>query len=97
MIKQQWIRHRSVGAFVSSICAHPAYGVSEAGMNAMTMTAAKEFVADGILVNAITPGSIDTPLTDSFDETQKEQFRQAAPLRRQWTRVKLWMPSGARH
>jgi NAD(P)-dependent dehydrogenase (short-subunit alcohol dehydrogenase family) len=48
-------------------------------MNAMTMTAAKEFVADGILVNAITPGSIDTPLTDSLDETQKEQFRQAAP------------------
>ena len=79
VIKRQWIRHRSVGAFVSSICAHPAYGVSEAGMNAMTMTAAKEFVADGILVNAITPGSIDTPLTDSLDETQKEQFRQAAP------------------
>ena len=28
--------HRSLGAFVSSICAHPACGVSEASMNAMT-------------------------------------------------------------
>ena len=63
-------------------------------MNAMTIASAKEFAADGILVNAITPGSIDTPLTNSFDETQKEEFRQAGPLRRQGTRVKLWMPSG---
>ena len=51
-------------------------------MNAMTISAAKEFAADGILVNTITLGSIDTSLTDSFDETHREEFRQADPLRR---------------
>jgi 3-oxoacyl-[acyl-carrier protein] reductase len=73
----------SAGAFVGSVCAHPAYGVSKAGMIAMTKSAAKEFAADGLRVNAIAPGSIDTPLTDSFGEVQKEEFRQAAPLKRQ--------------
>ncbi len=73
----------SVGAFVGSVCAHPAYGASKAAMIAMTKSAAKEFASDGILVNAIAPGSIDTPLTASFGEAQKEEFIQAAPLKRQ--------------
>jgi 3-oxoacyl-[acyl-carrier protein] reductase len=73
----------SAGAFVGSICAHPAYGVAKAGMIAMTKSAAREFADDGILVNAIAPGSIDTPLTMSFGANQVEAFRQAAPLKRQ--------------
>jgi 3-oxoacyl-[acyl-carrier protein] reductase len=47
------------------------------------MIAMTKFAADGLRVNAIAPGSIDTPLTDSFGEVQKEEFRQAAPLKRQ--------------
>ena len=62
----------SAGAFVGSVCTHPAYGVSKAGMIAMTKSAAKEFASYGILVNAIAPGSIDTPLADSFGAAQKE-------------------------
>ena len=79
----------SVGAFVGSICAHPAYGVSKAGMIAMTKSAAKEFAPYGILVNAIAPGSIDTPLADSFGAAQKEEFVQASPLKRQGTAREL--------
>jgi NAD(P)-dependent dehydrogenase (short-subunit alcohol dehydrogenase family) len=73
----------SAGAFVGSICTHPAYGVSKAGMIAMTKSLAKAFAEDGILVNAIAPGSIDTPLVNHFGEAQKEQLIQAAPLKRQ--------------
>ena len=73
----------SVGAFLGSVCAHPAYGASKAAMIAMTKSAAKEFAGDGILVNAIAPGSIETPLAASFGEAQKEEFIQAAPLKRQ--------------
>jgi len=79
----------SAGAFLGSLFAHPAYGTSKAGMIAMTKSAAKEFASDGILVNAIAPGTIDTPMTDSFGEAQKEQFAQAAPLGRQGTASEL--------
>jgi len=79
----------SAGAFLGSICAHPAYGASKAAMIAMTKSVAKEFATDGILVNAIAPGSIDTPLADSFGEAQKESFRQASPMKRQGTAREL--------
>lgn len=79
----------SAGAFLGSVCAHPAYGTSKAGMIAMTKSAAKEFAADNILINAIAPGSIDTPMTDSFGEAQKQAFREASPLKRQGTAREL--------
>ena len=73
----------SAGAFLGSICAHPAYGVAKAGLIALTKSAAKSFATEGILVNAVAPGSIDTPMAQSFGEAQVEAFRQAAPLKRQ--------------
>lgn len=73
----------SAGAFLGSVCAHPAYGVAKAGLIALTKSAAKAFATDGILVNAIAPGSIDTPLAQSFGEAQVEAFRQSSPLKRQ--------------
>ena len=38
----------------------------------MTKTAAKELGARGITVNAIAPGFIETPMTDSMTDQQKE-------------------------
>ena len=73
----------SVGAFVGSVCAHPAYGVSKAGLIAMTKSLAKAYAGDGILVNAIAPGSFDTPLAAAFGEAQRQEFVEAAPLKRQ--------------
>ena len=73
----------SVGAFVGSVCAHPAYGVSKAGLIAMTKSLAKAYAGDGILVNAIAPGSFDTPLAAAFGEAQRQEFIEAAPLKRQ--------------
>lgn len=73
----------SVGGFLGSVIAHVAYGVSKAGMIALTKVIAKTFAADGVYANAIAPGSIDTPLTDSFGEEQKRRFREMCPLGRQ--------------
>jgi NAD(P)-dependent dehydrogenase (short-subunit alcohol dehydrogenase family) len=55
----------SAGAFMGSVTGHVAYGASKAGMLALMKVVAKEFAMEGILANAIAPGSIDTPITGS--------------------------------
>ena len=75
----------SVGAFLGSVSAHPAYGVSKAGLIALTKSLAKEGAAEGILVNAIAPGSIDTPMLESFGPEARVQYAEAALLKRQGT------------
>jgi len=73
----------SVAAFLGSLVAHVAYGVSKAGMIALMKSVAKEFGGEGINANAVAPGTIDTPMTDSFGEAIKRRFVESAPLKRQ--------------
>ncbi|MFG2893102.1 SDR family NAD(P)-dependent oxidoreductase [Streptomyces sp. NPDC048248] len=39
-----------------------AYSASKAAVSQLTRSAAKEYIADGIRINAVSPGPIDTPL-----------------------------------
>ena len=73
----------SAGAFMGSVTGHVAYGASKAGMLALMKVVAKEFAAEGILANAIAPGSIDTPITESFGPEAKARYAEAATLKRQ--------------
>jgi len=41
------------------------YGAAKAGLNSLTRSAALEFARDGILVNAVCPGFVETDLTRS--------------------------------
>ena len=72
----------SVGAFIGSVTAHPAYGVAKAGLIAMTKSLARECAEDGILVNAVAPGSIDTPMLDSFGQEARINYAKVSMLKR---------------
>jgi 3-oxoacyl-[acyl-carrier protein] reductase len=51
----------SVAAFTGGIVG-PDYGASKAGLNAVTHFLASRLAGDGITVNAIAPGFVDTPM-----------------------------------
>jgi 3-oxoacyl-[acyl-carrier protein] reductase len=50
------------------------YAASKAGLIALTRTVAKEFGGRGITANAVAPGYIETPMTDSLTDKVREQF-----------------------
>jgi 3-oxoacyl-[acyl-carrier protein] reductase len=53
-----------------------AYGASKAALNGFTASAALAFAADGIRVNAVSPGFIRTPRGNTVDpETQQAMLR----------------------
>lgn len=79
----------SVGAFLGSVVAHVAYGVSKAGMLALMKSVAREFGAEGINANAIAPGTIDTPMRDSFRDEIKRQLVESSPMKRPGTAREL--------
>lgn len=63
-----------------------AYATAKGGVSTLTRAMAKELVSDGILVNAVAPGRIDTPFHDEFTTDEKrEEAAQGIPLGREGT------------
>jgi NAD(P)-dependent dehydrogenase (short-subunit alcohol dehydrogenase family) len=63
-----------------------AYGGSKGGVNTMTLVMANELGQDGIRVNAVAPGPIDTPLARRIHtDDVRDQWNQRVPLRRYGT------------
>ena len=65
----------------------PAYSASKGGVAQLTKSLAIAWAAEGIRVNAVAPGWIDTPLTQPLvaDAHRSQQIRERTPLRR-WGR-----------
>jgi 3-oxoacyl-[acyl-carrier protein] reductase len=58
------------------------YSASKGGLNAMTKSFAKEAAARGIRYNAITPGFIQTDMTDELKDEVKAEYEKNIPLSR---------------
>jgi len=61
------------------------YSASKAAVIGMTKSAAKEFGARGITVNAVAPGFISTPMTDALTDEQKAAIMNLIALKRYGT------------
>ena len=56
------------------------YAAAKAGLVGMTKSFAKEFASRNILVNAIAPGFIETPMTENLTEQVKDKIKAEIPL-----------------
>lgn len=56
-----------------------AYATSKAGVSFLTRTAAREYIQQGVRINAISPGPIDTPMSYLPGETREERDARLAP------------------
>ncbi len=57
------------------------YGASKAGLLGLTYCLAKELGPDGITVNAVLPGRIETEMLDYASETRRREWLMSTPLR----------------
>jgi NAD(P)-dependent dehydrogenase (short-subunit alcohol dehydrogenase family) len=57
----------SMAGKLASTIYHPVYNVSKAAVIALTRTLALAHAADGVRVNAVCPGVVDTPMQDQVD------------------------------
>jgi meso-butanediol dehydrogenase / (S,S)-butanediol dehydrogenase / diacetyl reductase len=72
----------SIAGKLASTIYHPIYNVSKAAVIAMTKTFALAHAADGIRVNAVCPGVVDTPMQEVVDrEFARVSGRPAAEIR----------------
>ena len=81
---------RGAGAIINigSICGlegctgHPHYSAAKSGIHGLTRTVAKELILQGVRVNAIAPGYIETPLLGALSETLTAAVRLQTPIGR---------------
>ncbi len=60
-----------------------AYAASKAGILGMTRSLAREFAPRGVTVNAVSPGYIQTPMTEAYEDTDRgNELLAAIPLGR---------------
>ena len=58
----------------------PAYAASKGGVVQLTRTAALEYATQGVRVNCLCPGVIDTPMVERFTHQQREAEEQMKAL-----------------
>lgn len=84
MLKARWGRIISIGSVVGST-GNPGqvnYAAAKAGLLGFTKALAQEVGSRDITVNAVSPGFIDTDMTRSLPEDQRNQLLSRIPMQR---------------
>ncbi len=69
------------------------YGASKAFLNSLSCHAAREFGFDGVRINVVSPGGVDTPLmrevieSGVFDSEEIRQTLQQIPIEQRWATI----------
>jgi NAD(P)-dependent dehydrogenase (short-subunit alcohol dehydrogenase family) len=85
MREQKWGRILNVSSIFSLVTKERrcAYSMTKAALNALTRSAAVELGPEGILVNSLCPGYVDTEMTSRNNSpAELEKIRASIPLRR---------------
>jgi len=84
MIKKRWGRVINISSVVGIMgnAGQTNYSATKAALIGFTKSLAKEVGSRGITVNAVAPGFIDTPMTQSLPEDVKEAYKKQIPLGR---------------
>jgi 3-oxoacyl-[acyl-carrier protein] reductase len=72
----------SIAGQVGGTLVNVAYSAAKAGLIVMTKVLAKELAPDGVTVNCIAAGTIDTPFIEDYDDEQRERLLSLIPLGR---------------
>ncbi len=84
MLPKQSGRIINLGSIVGTtgLAFASAYGAAKGGIIAFTKSLAREVVAQGVLVNCIAPGFIDTPMTAPIPPEMRQQICAITPIGR---------------
>jgi len=84
MVRRRAGRIVNIGSVVGSTgnAGQANYAAAKAGLAGMTKALAQEVGSRGITVNLVAPGYVDTAMTQSLPEPQRQRLLQAIPLGR---------------